>query len=61
MEIFLSAIDKQLRELDSRSNEQPISLLKLSSIFIPKKGYKAVNINDIYSLVENFYPIDFTK
>ncbi|XP_076886940.1 uncharacterized protein LOC143536955 [Bidens hawaiensis] len=59
--LFTSTLDKQLHELNSRFNDQAIELLSLSFTLVSKKQHKAINIDDICLLVENYYPVDFTE
>ncbi|XP_057431672.1 uncharacterized protein LOC130724460 [Lotus japonicus] len=61
VEIFLVAIDKQLQELNSRFSDQAMKLLTLSSALIPKNAYKAWNIDKICTLVDKYYPNDFSE
>ncbi|GJV44619.1 zinc finger MYM-type protein 1-like protein [Tanacetum coccineum] len=58
VDIFISALDKQLYELNNRFNDQAMELLKLSSTLVPNKVF---NIDDICLLVEKYYPADFTQ
>ena len=44
--IFNTAIDSQLFELNSRYSEQVMELLTLSSVLDPKDAYKSFNIDD---------------
>ncbi|XP_061345738.1 uncharacterized protein LOC133291487 [Gastrolobium bilobum] len=60
-DIFNSTIDFQLQELDRRFTEQTMKLLSLSSSLDPKNGYKAFNVDDICSLAEKYYPLDFSE
>ncbi|XP_058749642.1 uncharacterized protein LOC131622614 [Vicia villosa] len=60
VEIFFTTIDKQLQELNSRFSEQAMDLLTLSCALSPKDEYKAFNIDTICSLVEKYYPMDFS-
>ncbi|XP_061370244.1 uncharacterized protein LOC133312961 [Gastrolobium bilobum] len=59
-DIFNLAIDFQLQELDIRFNEQSMELLSLSSSLDPKDGYKSFNVDDICSVAEKYYPLDFS-
>ncbi|XP_058742087.1 uncharacterized protein LOC131614532 [Vicia villosa] len=59
-EIFFTTIDKQLQELNRRFSEQAMDLLTLSCALSPKDEYKAFNIDTICSLVEKYYPMDFS-
>ncbi|XP_058784599.1 uncharacterized protein LOC131659425 [Vicia villosa] len=55
-----TTINKQLQELNSRFSEEAIDLLNLSCVLSPKDDYKAFNIDIICSLVEKYYPMDFS-
>ncbi|XP_004488955.2 uncharacterized protein [Cicer arietinum] len=59
VEIFFTAIDQQLQELNNRFSEQAIDLLTLSCALTPKDNYKSFNIEKICTLVEKYYPVDF--
>ncbi|XP_029148336.1 uncharacterized protein [Arachis hypogaea] len=61
VEIFLVTIDKQLQELNSRFNDQAMDLLSLSSTLKPKDAYKNFDIAKISTLVDSYYPEDFTE
>ncbi|QHO37756.1 Zinc finger MYM-type protein [Arachis hypogaea] len=61
VEIFLVTIDKQLPELNSRFNDQAMDLLSLSSTLMPKDAYKNFDIAKISTLVDSYYPEDFTE
>ncbi|XP_029154506.1 uncharacterized protein [Arachis hypogaea] len=61
VEIFLVTIDKQLQELNSRFNDQAMDLLSLSSTLMPKDAYKNFDIAKISTLVDSYYPEDFTE
>jgi hypothetical protein len=54
-------IELHLQELDSRFNEHAMKLLILSAALSSKDTYKSFKIDDIYNLVEKFYPEDFTE
>jgi hypothetical protein len=58
---FNVAIDFQLQELNCRFGENAVKLLTLSSALDPKDGYKSFKIDDICSLVEVYYPLDFSE
>lgn len=60
-EVFSIAIDKQLQELNSRFSDQAMELLTLSCALVPKDTYKTFNIDDICTLVEKYYPMDFNE
>ncbi|KAG2713184.1 hypothetical protein I3760_04G164300 [Carya illinoinensis] len=59
--IFTATIGFQLQALNNRFNDHTIELLILSTTLNSKGVYKLFNIDDIYKLVEKFYPQDFTK
>ena len=42
-------------------SEEAVELLTLNSSFVPKDSYKAFNIQNICSLVEKYYPMDFIE
>ncbi|XP_058777057.1 uncharacterized protein LOC131651407 [Vicia villosa] len=60
VEIFFTSINKQLQELNIRFSEQAMDLLTLSCALSSKDGYKALNIDIICSLVEKYYPMNFS-
>jgi len=60
VEIFYTTIDRQLQELNSRFSEQAMNLLTLSCALSPKDSYKYFNIDIICTLVEKYYPMDFS-
>ena len=60
-DIFNSAIDFQQEELNSRFSDGAIELLILSSVLDPKDNFRSFKVEDIYKLVEKFYPEDFRK
>ncbi|XP_057452984.1 uncharacterized protein LOC130744837 [Lotus japonicus] len=59
-DVFNVVIDYQLKELNNRFNEQATELLKLSTALDPKDSFKSFNVEHICSLVEKFYPSDFS-
>ncbi|XP_062167014.1 uncharacterized protein LOC133873313 [Alnus glutinosa] len=61
IDVFIAAIDFQLQELDNRFSEHAVELLRLSAPLSPQDAYKSFKIDDICSLVEKFYPQDFTE
>jgi hypothetical protein len=61
IDVFIAAIDFQLQELDNRFSEHAVELLCLSAALSPLDTYKSFKIDDICSLVEKFYPQDFTE
>nr|GEU93409.1 hypothetical protein [Tanacetum cinerariifolium]GEU93415.1 hypothetical protein [Tanacetum cinerariifolium] len=58
VDIFMSALDKQLYELNNRFSDQAMELLKLNSTLVPNRVF---NIDNICLLVEKYYPADFTE
>jgi hypothetical protein len=61
IDVFIAAIVFQLQELDNRFSEHAVDLLRLSAALSPQDAYKSFKIDDICSLVEKFYPQDFTE
>ncbi|OMO50620.1 hypothetical protein COLO4_37978 [Corchorus olitorius] len=61
VDIFFATIDRQLNESNSRFNEQAVQHLTLSSALDPRDGFKLFETNAVCSLVEKFYPSDFTE
>ena len=59
--IFLVTVDKQLQELNDRFSKQTMKLLTLSNALVPNDAYKAFNIEDICTLVNKYYPLDFSE
>ncbi|XP_075661732.1 uncharacterized protein LOC142631442 [Castanea sativa] len=57
---FCKKRDSQLRELNHRFSEHAMELLTLSSALDPREAYESFRVSDICSLVDKFYPIDFT-
>jgi hypothetical protein len=60
-DIFNTAIDFQLQELNCRFGERAVKLLILSSALDRKDGYKSFKIDDICSLANVYYPLDFSE
>jgi hypothetical protein len=56
IDVFTTAIDFQLQELNNRFSEHKVELLILSVAFSPQDAYKPFKINDICNLVDKFYP-----
>ncbi|PWA53038.1 hypothetical protein CTI12_AA448880 [Artemisia annua] len=54
----MSALDKQLYELNNRFNDQAMELLKLRATLVPNKVF---NVDDLCLLAEKYYPADFTE
>jgi hypothetical protein len=61
IDVFIAVIDFQLQEIDNRFSEHAMELLSLSAALSPQDAYKSFKIDDICSLVEKFYPQDFTE
>jgi hypothetical protein len=60
-DVFNATIDFQLQELNFRFGERAMELLTLSSALDPNDAYKSFNIDDICSLTEKYYSLDFSK
>ncbi|KAI5324426.1 hypothetical protein L3X38_033499 [Prunus dulcis] len=60
MDVFNEVIDYQLGELNTRFPNETMELLRLSSSLDPHDAFKRFNIDDIYTLIDKFYPQDFT-
>ena len=60
VDIFYITIDKQLQELYNRFSERALELRTLTSVLGPKDCYKAFDADQICTLVEKYYPLDFT-
>ena len=61
IDIFLVAIDSQLRKMNNKFKENVIELLILSSTLDPRNDYVSFKIDDICKLANKFYPEDFIK
>ncbi|KAL6210840.1 hypothetical protein ACLB2K_016072 [Fragaria x ananassa] len=59
VDIFNAAIDSQLQELNSRFNENVVKLIVLCSALDPREICKSFRIDDVYELIDKFYPKDF--
>ena len=59
VDIFNAGINSQLQELNHRFSKYAMELLTLSSTLDPQEAYESFRVNDICSLVDKFYPIDF--
>ncbi|TYG52951.1 hypothetical protein ES288_D09G069700v1 [Gossypium darwinii] len=57
----LSAIYKAGQEMNYHFNDEVMELLVLSYVFDPHNNYNAFWVEDIYKLMNDFYPNDFTK
>jgi len=60
-DMFNAAIDFQLQELNCGFGERAVKLLTLRSALDLNDGYKSFKIDDICSLAEVYYPLDFSK
>ncbi|XP_071714803.1 uncharacterized protein [Rutidosis leptorrhynchoides] len=61
VDIFICALDKQSHELAFRFDNNATELLTLSSALVPRKQSDMLSIDQICSLVQKYYPIDFTE
>ncbi|XP_071703924.1 uncharacterized protein [Rutidosis leptorrhynchoides] len=61
VDIFICALDKQSHELAFRFDNNATELLTLSSALVPRKHSDMLSIDQICSLVQKYYPIDFTE
>ncbi|XP_024634611.2 uncharacterized protein [Medicago truncatula] len=59
VETYNDCHSKQTK-LNSRFSKQAMNLLTLSCALSPENGYKAFDINTICTLVEKYYPMDFS-
>jgi hypothetical protein len=60
-DVFNATIDFQLQEIDCRFGERAIELLTLISALDPNDTYKSFNIDDICSLADKYYSLDFSE
>ena len=60
VDIFIAMIDSQLQELNSHFSENVVEFLTLSYSLDPRDGWKSFNADNVYNLMENYYPQDFT-
>ncbi|XP_022883358.1 uncharacterized protein LOC111400160 [Olea europaea var. sylvestris] len=60
-DVFNEAIDYVLIELNTRFNDTSVELLTLSAALDPRNSFESFNNHDICTLVEKFYPADFTQ
>ena len=58
--IFCAVIDSQLQELNRRFSEHAVELLIFGLAHDSRVVCESFRINDIYQLVNKFYPQDFT-
>ncbi|XP_022866733.1 uncharacterized protein LOC111386498 [Olea europaea var. sylvestris] len=59
--VFNETIDFIMMELNTRFNDISTELLTHSAALDPKKSLESFSIHDICTLVEKFYPGDFSK
>ncbi|KAL6547370.1 hypothetical protein OROMI_023091 [Orobanche minor] len=59
-DVFNSAIDFQVEELNSRFSDDAVELLSLSAALEPKDNFKLFNVDQICTLATKFYPGDFS-
>ncbi|XP_017217245.2 uncharacterized protein LOC108194821 [Daucus carota subsp. sativus] len=60
-DIFNSAIDYQVEELNYRFNDNAVELLRLSSSLESKNNFSLFDIEQICTLASTFYPADFSQ
>ena len=60
-DIFISIIDFQLEELNSKFSDGTVELLVLSSALEPKNNFKSFKADDINKPAERFYLEDFNE
>ncbi|KAK1389879.1 zinc finger MYM-type protein 1-like [Heracleum sosnowskyi] len=60
-DVFNSAIDFQLEELQYRFNDHVVELLRLSSSLEPKNNFGLFDKEHICTLATTFYPADFSQ
>jgi hypothetical protein len=60
-DIFNEVIYFQLQELNTRFTAKAMDLLTLSLALDQKEEYKSFNIDDICTLAEKYYPLEFTE
>ena len=61
VKIYRATIDSQLTELNFRFNEKVMDLLSISVTLIPRNRFKSFSAKEICSMVEKYYPADFTQ
>ena len=59
--VFYSAIDFQLAELESRFTESYVEILLLSASFDPRHNFRAFKREEVCKLAVKYYPLDFTS
>ncbi|GAV68771.1 LOW QUALITY PROTEIN: Dimer_Tnp_hAT domain-containing protein, partial [Cephalotus follicularis] len=60
-DIFVTAIDSQLQELNNMFDENTVKLLILSSALDPEDSFKSFSVDKICNQVPKFYPKDFIE
>lgn len=60
-DVFNEAIDFVMMELSTRFNDISVELLSLSAALDPKNSFRSFDNHKISTLVEKFYPQDFSK
>ncbi|CAL2265098.1 unnamed protein product [Prunus armeniaca] len=60
IDVFNEVIDFQLGELNTRFPYETVELLSLSSALDPRDAFKRFNSDNICTLAEKFYLLDFT-
>ncbi|XP_026451209.1 uncharacterized protein LOC113351439 [Papaver somniferum] len=60
-DIFNAAIDLQIAELVGRFPEDTMELLFLCSCLDPRESFKAFHVENLCTLAEKFYPLDFSR
>eukprot|EP00267_Zea_mays_P024127 XP_008650399.1 zinc finger MYM-type protein 1-like [Zea mays] len=61
VEVLRATIDTQLTELNLKFNEKVMDLLSISVKLVPKNGFTSFQASDVCSMVEKYYPADFTQ
>lgn len=61
VEIFLTINDKQFQKSNNIFNEQVIDLLALNCALTPDDNYTVFNFDNISTLVEKYYSMDFNE
>ena len=61
IDIFLVAVDSQLREMNSRFKENVVELLVLSSALDPRDDYVSFKVDDICKFANKSYQEEFIE
>ncbi|TYJ11306.1 hypothetical protein E1A91_A11G267200v1 [Gossypium mustelinum] len=61
LDIFIVGIDSLLTEMNSPFNGEVVKLFALSSALDPHDNYKGFPVEDIYKLMNYFYPDNYTE